>query len=100
MKYALALACLFAASPPFAQDAPVADYDLVLDAVQDGEILPLADILTILEREHPGQIVEVELEYDKGTRVYEIDVITPEGLLIEVDLDAATGAILDVEEDG
>lgn len=99
MKYAILSLILFSASIAAAQEIAEPDYELALDAVQDGEILPLADILADLKKTHPGEVVEVELEYDLGTRVYEIELITPEGLLIEVDLDAATGKILEVEED-
>lgn len=100
MKYTflIILACMASASS-IAQEVTIPDYELALDAVQDGEILPLADILSALEKSHPGQVVEVELEYDFGTRVYEIELITPEGILVEIDLDAATGRILEVEED-
>lgn len=99
MKYAILTLILFSASMSAAQEAAEPDYELALDAVQDGEILPLADLLADLKKTHPGEVVEVELEYDFGTRVYEIELITPEGVLIEVDLDAATGKILEVEED-
>ncbi|MBC9248169.1 PepSY domain-containing protein [Paracoccus sp. 11-3] len=99
MKYAVLTLILSSASISTAQEAVMPDYELALDAVQDGEILPLADILAELNKTHPGEVVEVELEYDFGRRVYEIELITPEGLLIEVDLDAATGKILEVEED-
>ncbi len=52
-----------------------------------------------LEARHPGRIVEVELEDEDGLWLYEIEVLTPEGRLIEIELDARTGAILGYEED-
>lgn len=80
------------------QDA-LPDFELAQGAVERGEILPLAQILRRLDDEHPGTVVEVELEYSHGTRVYEVELVTREGRLIEVEMDAATGAILQVEEE-
>ncbi|GHG31031.1 PepSY domain-containing protein [Paracoccus aerius] len=81
------------------QQEPLPDFELAQGAVERGEILPLAQILRLLEGEHPGTVVEVELEYSDGTRVYEVELITPDGRLIEVDMDAATGQVLKVEEE-
>lgn len=75
------------------------DVELARDLVERGEIMPLADVLKRLQATHPGQVVEVELEYSDGILVYEVDLITPEGRMIEVDMDAATGKIVDVDEE-
>lgn len=81
------------------QGTPQADFELAQDAVERGEILPLAEVLAALARTHPGNIVEVELEYSQGIRVYEVELITDDGRLIEVDLDAATAEVLSVEDE-
>jgi uncharacterized membrane protein YkoI len=48
----------------------------------------------------PGTILAVELEIeDDGSMVYEFDVLDPDGKLKEVDVDAATGEILSIEDD-
>lgn len=75
------------------------DFEIAEDAVARGEILPLAEILKKVQIEHPGRVIEVELEFSDGLRVYEVELVTPEGRLIEVDLDARTGEILDFEEE-
>lgn len=75
------------------------DAALARDLVQQGKILPLVRVLDMLERQHPGQITEVELEYEDGLLVYEIDVITLDGRLIEVDMNAATGEIVDIDKE-
>lgn len=95
---ALTLALLSPTAVGGQQDS-LPDFELAQDAVARGEILPLARILRLLEQEHPGTVVEVELEYSHGIRVYEVELITPDGRLIEVDIDATTGQILDVEEE-
>ena len=79
---------------------PIApDYETARQAVDRGDMLPLEQILARIEARHPGRIVEVELEDDDGLWLYEIEVLTPEGRLIEIELDARTGAILGYEED-
>jgi uncharacterized membrane protein YkoI len=46
----------------------------------------------------PGRIVEAELEEENGTLVYSFDIKTVgKDILTEVDIDAASGAILKVE---
>lgn len=79
--------------------APGPDVELARDLVERGQILPLAKVLALLQAQHPGQVVEVELEYSRGILVYEVDMITRDGRLIEVDMDAATGEIVDLEEE-
>lgn len=79
---------------------PIApDYETARQAVDRGDMLPLEQILARIEARHPGRIVEVELEDEDGLWLYEIEVLTPEGRLIEIELDARTGAILGYEED-
>ncbi|CAM3194749.1 PepSY domain-containing protein [Paracoccus nototheniae] len=75
------------------------DYETARRAVLRGEMLPLERILTLVEADHPGQIVEVELENEDGIWLYEVEVLTPAGHLIEIDLDARTGEILGYEEE-
>ncbi|MEQ3642644.1 MAG: PepSY domain-containing protein [Paracoccus sp. (in: a-proteobacteria)] len=79
---------------------PIApDYETARQAVDRGDMLPLEQILARIQARHPGRIVEVELEDEDGLWLYEIEVLTPEGRLIEIELDARTGAILGYEED-
>lgn len=75
------------------------DYETARQAVGRGDMLPLEQILARIEARHPGRIVEVELEDENGLWLYEIEVLTPDGRLIELELDARTGAILGYEED-
>ncbi|MFT4012191.1 MAG: PepSY domain-containing protein [Paracoccus sp. (in: a-proteobacteria)] len=92
----LLLLCL---TPQVAGGGGGPDMRMARELVQQGKILPLTTILDRLQQSHPGQVVEVELEYEDGVLVYEIDLITPQGHLIEVDMDAATGDILEVDEE-
>ncbi len=78
-----------------------ADSDLVRDAVARGDVLSLAVLLPLLAAEHPGEVLDIEIDLnpDGSIEEYEFDVLTPEGRLIEVDMDALTGEITKVEDE-
>jgi uncharacterized membrane protein YkoI len=46
----------------------------------------------------PGQVIKVELDYEYGILVYEIDILTQRGIY-EVHVNAATGQVLKVEKE-
>lgn len=73
--------------------------DLARAAVASGEILPLAKAVEALLLRHPGRIIEAEFERDDGVPIYELELVTEDGRLIDAEVDARTGAILEVEED-
>jgi uncharacterized membrane protein YkoI len=75
------------------------DYREAHRLVQEGRILPLAEILERVQSEVPGQVIEVELELDDGVYEYELKIISPDGKVLEVEVDAASGKILDIEDD-
>ena len=75
------------------------DHDLARRALEQGRALPLADILAKVTPRVPGKVIEVELEVDDGTLVYDLKVLTPQGRLQEIEVDAATGKILEIEDD-
>jgi hypothetical protein len=70
------------------------DQDQARAAVQAGKVLPLKTVLERLERDHPGQVLEVELEQDDGRWIYEIKLLQPGGRLVKLELDAAGGEVL------
>lgn len=74
-------------------------YDRARRAVDRGETLPIAELLERLKTEVPGEVVGVEFEREHGIWVYEFKVIDPRGRLLEVYVDAETGAVLSMEED-
>ena len=83
------------ASPPALADS---EQDRARAAVQAGKVLPLKTLLERLEREHPGQVLEVELEQDDGRWIYEIKLLQAGGRLVKLELDAASGAVLQRKE--
>ena len=73
------------------------DHDRARAAVRAGAVLPLTTILERLEREHPGQVLEVELERDDGRWIYEIKLLQADGRLVKLEVDAASGAVLQAQ---
>jgi uncharacterized membrane protein YkoI len=74
-----------------------ADHDRAHAARQRGEALPLARILAIVEREVHGRVIEIELERDGGKLLYELELLLPDGRVIEVDIDARSGEFVKLE---
>jgi uncharacterized membrane protein YkoI len=87
---------LLAGAPAQASDR--ADHDRARAALQAGEILPLATVLQRVAAEHPGQVLEVELERDGhgsgGVWLYEIKLLQTGGGLLKLEVDAATARVL------
>jgi hypothetical protein len=70
------------------------DHERARAAVQAGQVLPLATLLQQLQRSHPGQVLEVELERDDGRWIYELKLLQGGGQILKLELDAATGQVL------
>ena len=67
--------------------------------VEAGRILPLAEILVSLEREFEGRLLEAELEEEDDRPVYELEWLTPDGRVLELEIDASDGTLLKREEE-
>jgi uncharacterized membrane protein YkoI len=46
-----------------------------------------------------GKVIEAELEHKHNKLVWEVEVLTAENKVMEVHIDADTGAVIDVEEE-
>lgn len=86
----LVLALVVGLAPARADDG----HDRALRALRQGEIAPLPEILAVVARRVPGTVIEVELLRRKGRYVYEVEVLTPQGVLVETYVDARDGVIL------
>jgi len=66
---------------------------------QSGQILSLETIIAQVRKEYPGTIIEIELDEEKNRYIYEIELVTDEGVVIELEIDAATGEVLKYDKD-
>lgn len=102
--FPVALAALIAAAAAFAPPLVTAyagDEEIARKALVEGRIRPLTEIIELLKPQLPGStILGVELDVeDNGEITYEFDMLDGSGRLKEVEVDAATGKILKIEDD-
>ncbi len=90
----LALLLLAACVLPPATAGSKDDHERARAAVQAGEVLPLPALMERLQRTHPGQVLELELERDDGRWVYEVKLLQADGQLLKLELDARTAQVL------
>jgi uncharacterized membrane protein YkoI len=78
-------------------------------ALRAGDVVPLVQVLSKVESLYEGDVLEVELEdedddrRDGGTSagfVYEIKLLTPQGNVLKLELDAKTLEVLKVKGRG
>ena len=62
--------------------------------MEQGEILPLQQILDYLGQERAGRVLEVGLENEGGRYIYEIELLGDEGRVFKYEIDATTREIL------
>lgn len=83
------------AATALADDA--ADWRALYEEVQAGRIQPLETILDTLTDDWLGEVIKVEAEREDGRWVYEIELLGPRGQVVEFEIDAASGEILEME---
>jgi len=93
-----AVASLALAAPAYgAPQAPTQerrDHERARAALEAGQIRPLSDLLSEVERRFRGRVIEAELERDDTQWLYELKILPPNGRIFIVELDAATGALV------
>ena len=92
--FLLALALLASAALAQAKERDDHDHERAQAAVQAGQVLPLNAVLERVARDHPGQVMKVELERDDGRWIYEIKSLQADGQLVKLKVDARTGEVL------
>jgi uncharacterized membrane protein YkoI len=65
--------------------------------VEAGQIKPLSEILDALARDWRGDVIDVDIEDDDDKIIYEIELLGPRGQVVEFEIDARTGDILEIE---
>lgn len=71
------------------------DQDTALRLRREGDILPFQDLLNKALERYPGAtLLEAELEESHGLFIYEVEIITVEGIVREINLNASDGSIL------
>jgi hypothetical protein len=84
-------------STVWADDGHSADHERARAARDRGEALPLAGILTVIQRDFRGRVIDVELEQDDGRLFYELELLVPDGRVIKLKIDARTGSLVKIK---
>ena len=67
------------------------------DAYQRGEIMSLEDIRRNVQRDFDGQIIGTQLKSNNADYVYKFRVLSPNGNMMTIDVDARTSRVIDVK---
>jgi len=67
--------------------------------VESGEIMPLEKILERLQDNAAGQVLEIQLESEDGSSVYEIEWLDANGQVWEWKIDARNGQRISQERE-
>lgn len=102
MSHALArilLTCALGAALGAQAQAPERDHERARHARTSGAYVPLQTILDDAQQREPGRIVDVELDDEDDE--YEIEILRDDGVVIELEYDARTGALKsrEIEDD-
>jgi uncharacterized membrane protein YkoI len=92
--FSVLLVAAVVVSPP----SSAADQDAARAARVRGEVLPLASVLAAARRLVAGELLDAELERDDGRWIYELEMLTPDGRVVELEFDAKTGELLEMED--
>lgn len=82
---------------PFTAPQAGDDWRSLYDDVQAGRLVSLGSVLDWLERHYIGSVIEVELERDDGRVIYEIEMVGPQGQVVEFEFDARNGELIGIE---
>ena len=66
------------------------------DAVKRGEIRSLEEVTSVVQRRYPGRLLDVQLHDNRGRPVYQLKMLTRDGRVLNVAVDARTAQILGV----
>ena len=73
------------------------DYREIRGLVERGEILSLEDILSRYPESDYGRLLDLEVEREHGQVVYEMEFLRDDGRVLELEVDARDGTLLEKE---
>lgn len=73
------------------------DHEVARRALEAGEILSLRQVLERIERDHHGQVLEVELEQEDQRWIYEVKMLRRDGGINKLIIDARDGRVLEIK---
>lgn len=80
--------------------AKPSDHELAREALERGEVLPLATVLAKVQQDYRGQPLKIEFEHEHGRFIYEIRLLQDDGRIVKLKVDAVDGHVLSVQRKG
>lgn len=75
------------------------DSDYARMLKQRGDILPLEQVIESAMAVKSGQILETELDEEDGRYIYELEILDERGQVWELELDASTAELIELESE-
>ncbi|MCX4192751.1 PepSY domain-containing protein [Methylophaga sp. OBS1] len=75
------------------------DSDYARMLKQRGDILPLEQVIESAMAVKSGQILETELDEEDGRYIYELEILDDRGQVWELELDASTAELIELESE-
>lgn len=94
---ALLSSLLFAAVPASADSHSGRDHELARQALEQGRVLSLREVLGRVEQQYGGQVLKIEFEDDDGRFIYEIRLLQDDGRMAKLKVDATDGRVLKIK---
>lgn len=66
---------------------------------ESGRIMPLEQIIDIAKSFKQGEVIDTKLEEDDDIYLYEIEILDANGRVWEMEFDAASGELMELELD-
>jgi uncharacterized membrane protein YkoI len=74
-------------------------HDDLSNLVKEGRIRPLSVLKAQVLAELPGELIDVRVDREDGRIVYEFRILRDSGRVTEVEVEAASGRIVEVENE-
>jgi len=74
-------------------------HDELRRLVREGKVLSLAALKVRVLAEHPGELIYVSVDRDDDRIIYEFRILRDSGQVTEVEVDAASGKIVEIENE-
>lgn len=73
------------------------DHELARQALEQGQVLPLREVLDRVEQQYGGQVLKIEFEREDGRFIYEIRLLQDDGRMAKLEVDATDGRVLKIK---
>lgn len=77
-----------------------ADHERARQALEQGQVLALHQVLEKVERDYQGRVLKIEFEEDDGRFIYEIRLLQADGRMVKLEVDAVDGKVLKIKRKG